>query len=134
MIPEWNIANVLPPIRPGESGSSANRSPYRVSLFQLMERFSISAERIKILQGLLTYRRELHQIGIAAGFQWLDGSFMEDIETLESHSPNDMDVVSFFHLPEGIDQRKLAEDHAQLFIPAQTKSQFHVDAYASILG
>lgn len=134
MIPEWNIANVLPPIRPGAQGHSSDRSPYKVTLTQVVERFALSVERMKVLQGLLAYRHELHQIGIEAGFQWLDGSFMENIETLESRHPNDVDVVSFFHLPEGVDQSKLAMDHAHLFTPDQTKSQFYVDAYACILG
>ena len=134
MIPEWSSANVLPPIRPGVQGHSPDRSPYRVSLVQVVERFAVSAERLKVLQGLMDYRQELHRAGIGFGFQWLDGSFMEHIEATENRPPNDVDVVSFFPLPAGMDQRQLAKDHAHLFDPEQTKARFYVDAYACILG
>jgi len=134
MIPEWSIANVLPPIRPGHGGSSSERSPYKASLGQVVERFAISADRIKVLQGLLDYRAELHRIGIDSGFQWLDGSFMEAIEITETRPPNDVDVVSFFQLPDGVDQQQLARDHVHLFDPAQSKARFRVDAYGCVLG
>ena len=134
MIPGWNISDVLPPIRPGERGSSPDRSPYRVSLSQVVERFATSPKRINILEGLLEYRRALHSLNILTGFQWLDGSFMENVETLESRPPNDVDAVLFCYLPDGTDQQKLVTDHPELFYPAQAKSRFNVDAYICILG
>ena len=134
MIPDWNLANVLPPIRPGVPGHSDDRSPYKVGLVRLIERFATSSERIKILEGLLAYRKELHNIGIISGFQWLNGSFMENVEFTQNRPPNDIDVVSFFHLPAGITQQALVKSHSHLFTPAQTKKQFYVDAYHSVLG
>jgi len=134
MIPAWNISGVLPPIRPGEPGHGADRSPYVAPLHRVVERFAVSSERIPILQGFLDYRHALHGIGIVNGFQWLDGSFMEQTEILESRSPNDVDVVTFFHLPTGMDQQSLAQDHGDLFRPALTKAQFHVDGYPCLLG
>ncbi|MFH1113078.1 MAG: hypothetical protein V1792_04085 [Pseudomonadota bacterium] len=134
MIPDWNIAGVLPPIRPGEDGHGTDRSPYAVSLRRVVERFATSSQRIDILQGLLSYRSELHNAGISNGFQWLDGSFAEQTELLESRHPNDIDVVTFFCLPPGMDERTLAQNHADLFRPDQTKSRFRVDAYPCVLG
>ncbi|AQZ32059.1 MULTISPECIES: DUF6932 family protein [Pseudomonadaceae] len=134
MIPEWNLSGVLPPIQPGEAGHSANRSPYRVALVEVVEVFSGSAHRISILQGLLDYRAALHALGIARGFQWLDGSFMEHVEVLESRPPRDMDVVTFFHLPANETQASLASKAAHLFIPEQTKAVYQLDAYPYILG
>ncbi len=134
MIPKWDISGVLPPILPGEPGHSSNRSPYKVELSEVVEKFSTSPERRKIIQGLLEYRHELYLIGITSGFQWLDGSFLENIEVQESRPPNDIDVVSFFHLPDGFNQQLLKSKHGELFTPEQTKLRFHVDAYPYILG
>lgn len=134
MIPEWNMQGVLPPIRPGSQGHEPDRSPYQVPLVSVVERFAKTAERIQIIEGFLKYRQELYDVGINSGFQWLDGSFMEQIEQLESRSPNDVDVVTFFHLPPGLDQRQLAQQHGNLFQTKETKSRFHVDGYPFILG
>ena len=107
MIPTWTIAGVLPPIRPGQLGHSPDRSPYCVSLREVVEEFASSPKRIAILKELLDYRAALHQLGLISGFQWLDGSFMEDVETQESRSPNDVDVVTYFSLPSGETQATL---------------------------
>jgi hypothetical protein len=82
MIPEWNISAVLPPIRPGAAGHSPDRSPYKASLSEVVERFAKTPARLEILRGLLNYRAELRKRGISTGFQWLNGSFMEHKEVL----------------------------------------------------
>lgn len=82
-IPAWNSAGVLPPIRPNAPGSSPDRSPYVVDLAVLFDRFTTSPERMAILDGLLRFRADLHAAGITSGFQWLDGSFLEQVEALE---------------------------------------------------
>jgi hypothetical protein len=133
-IPAWNAAGVLPPIRPGAPGSSPDRSPYPVELSLLVDRFATSPERRSILDGLLRFRAAFHQAGIVSGFQWLDGSFLEDVETLENRPPRDMDVVTFFDLPEGQDQRSLFQQHRTLFDPKQTKATYAMDAYIAVLG
>lgn len=114
-IPAWSSAGVLPPIRPSAPGHSADRSPYVVDLAMVMDRFATSAARMTILDGLLRFRANLHAAGVVSGFQWLDGSFLEDIETLENRAPKDMDVVTFFDLPHGQDQSSLAQNHGLLF-------------------
>jgi len=74
------------------------RSPYVVGLLDVVERFATTPERIRILDGLLRFRADLHQTGIVSGFQWLDGSFMEQVEILEHRPPRDLDVVNFLDL------------------------------------
>jgi hypothetical protein len=53
MIPEWNISAVLPPVRPGAAGHSPDRSPYKASLSEVVERFAKTPARLEILRGLL---------------------------------------------------------------------------------
>lgn len=127
-IPEWTAMGVLPPIAP-EDPVSQPRSPYRVRLWDLVERFNTSVERNKILRGFLDFRAELHALGIADGFQWLNGSFVENVEKTEGRSPNDIDVVTFFRLPADHSQADLLEKNRSLFVPKSTKENYHVDAY-----
>ena len=98
-IPAWNEMGLLPPIDP-ELPTSPQRSPYSVTLLDVVMRFSTSAERRKVLRGFLDYRAGLHKMGFCNGFQWLDGSFLEDVEILERRPPKDIDVVSFLRAPE----------------------------------
>ena len=133
-IPAWSSTGVLPPIRPNAPGSSPDRSPYVVDLAVLFDRFATSPERTAILDGLLRFRAGLHAAGITSGFQWLDGSFLEQIEALESRAPRDMDVVTFFDLPQGLGQRSLAETHGILFDRERVKAAYAMDAYFAVLG
>lgn len=95
-IPEWNTLGLLPPTDPADP-TSAERSPYPVALLDVILRFAISPERCKVLKGFLDYRAALHGMGLVSGFQWLDGSFTEQVETLERRPPKDIDVVTFVH-------------------------------------
>lgn len=124
-IPEWNVLGLIPPIDP-ELPTNPQRSPYPVTLLDVVMRFSTSVERRTILAGFLEYRTALHRVGIVEGFQWLDGSFMEDVETLERRAPLDIDVVTFLHVPS--DFAPSEDDLAALEHDA-AKSQFHVDSY-----
>ncbi|MDJ0820289.1 MAG: hypothetical protein QNJ09_00595 [Paracoccaceae bacterium] len=128
------MAGVIPPIRPSVRGHDPDRSPYAVSFLETIQRFAFSDERARILSGLLDYRTALYRSGIVAGFQWLDGSFLENIEDLESRPPNDIDVVTFFELPPGHTQVSLLTAHGALFDPTETKRNFSVDAYPFVLN
>ena len=89
-------------------------------------RFSPSPNRRTILTGFLEYRAALHNMGITDGFQWLDGSFLEDVETLEHRPPGDIDVVTFLRTPAGFvptPEQMLILEHDS------TKRQFHVDSF-----
>jgi hypothetical protein len=132
-IPAWTADGVLPPINASQP-VSPERSPYTVSLTDYVLRFGDTPERRSVLDGYLRYRRMLHAAGLVKGFQWLDGSFLERIETIEGRPPNDMDVVTFYHLPSGTSQRQLAAKAPELTDSALVRSTFRVDAYLVHLG
>lgn len=133
-LPSWNAQGFLPPIAPGESGNSALRSPYLVELSEFIDQFAFSPDRIRLLEGFLKYRAELHGLQILSGFQWLNGSFLEDIETLENRSPRDIDAITFFHMPPGLDEDTLVKSKPFLFDSVLCQHKFKVDAYISVLG
>ena len=130
-IPNWNAQGVLPPVD-AQDPTSHNRSPYFVSLVDFVAKFAISPERIAIMQGFLRYRAALHAIGLRDGFQWLDGSFLENKEQLLAQSPADVDVVTFFRLPAQTSEADLIKRNSGLFDPGQhqaNKKHFQVDAF-----
>lgn len=127
-IPSWTASGVLPPINPA-APTSVDRSPYEVSLTDLILHYNTSSDRQAILTGLLDFRQALHAIGLVQGFQWLDGSFLENVEATEKRAPRDIDVVTFYHMPVGQTQAGLLLQNKPLFTPRDTKVTFHVDAY-----
>jgi len=109
-------------------------SPYDTTLTRIAQKLCASPERREIFRGLLDYRQRLHAIGLVDGVQWLSGSFMEDIETLESRSPRDVDVVTFCHRPPHLVGNDLAwftffNTNLALFHPVQAKAAFKCDSY-----
>lgn len=132
-LPEWNSQGFLPAILPGEAGYSLNRSLYAISCIELVERFGSSIKRLEILQGFLNYRKNLHALGLVQGVQWLDGSFVENIEVLEGRAPNDIDVVTFANMPEGESQKSLLDNNSSLFIPTAIRQTYQVDGYCIFL-
>jgi hypothetical protein len=126
-IPEWNAEGVLPPT--GEDPVSPERSPYPVSLLQLVDRFATTTERWTILNGFLRYRAALHACGLVVGTQWIDGSFVEDIEATANRPPNDVDVVTFVLMPDGLTERDIGMRNPDLFVHDAVKQTYHVDAF-----
>lgn len=125
-IPAWTALGLLPPIDPSQPTSS-ERSPYLVSLKDVVMRFSTSPERKAIMQGFLDYRAALHGLGYTSGFQWLDGSFMEEVEVIEKRAPHDIDVVTFVHNPVDVGRVFTDADFAFLDHDA-AKAIFKVDS------
>ena len=123
-IPEWTTQGILPPIHP----SSELRAPYIVLLDEVVLRFGTTPARQAITEGFLQYRTELHAAGLIEGFQWIDGSFLENIELLESRPPNDVDVITFYRLPNGVTQADLAQQAPGLFDRIQVHERLRVDA------
>lgn len=134
MIPEWSMAGIIPPVRPDFAGHDVDRSPYNATLTEVIQRFVLSHERAQIMQGLLNYRAELHAAEIVNGFQWLDGSFMENVEDLEGRAPRDVDVVTFIDLNDGRTQADLDPVVNELFDPEVSKQNYHVDGYPFFLN
>lgn len=134
MIPAWNFQGVIPPVRPGVEGHLSDRSPYRSSLRTFIDLMGTSSARLNIVEGLLAFRQEIHKLGITSGFQWLNGSFSENIESTEGRDPRDIDVVTFFQLPSGEDQASIVKRNPQLFDPDFVKRTYRVDGYWEVLG
>ena len=87
----------------------------------------------QFLRGLLSYRAKLRSLGITKGFQWLDGSFVEDVEKSRGRPPNDIDIVTFADRPHHTrdqDQwRILVSENSDVFIPELSKDAYSCDAY-----
>lgn len=134
-IPAWTAEGLVPPIRPGAPGHSLDRSPYVATSLDVVERFATNSERCGILNGWLQYRQALYESGVVSGFQWLDGSFLENLESdTPPRSPGDVDVVTFFALPEGLSQVEYSVRFPDLFEPGAMKAAYGVDAYGIVLG
>lgn len=136
LIPLLNASGVLPPFTGEKSTDPAGTSPYRSGIAEVVRRFSTSEERRSILTGLLDYRAEMRAIGVVIGFQWLDGSFVENVETTRSRPPKDIDIVTFAHRPMPDVDRWLAlvDANPHLFDSQQAKDRFNVDAYFVDMG
>jgi len=132
-IPAFTPSSALPPFLGSDPALSAAMSPYKTSLTKLVERFATTPERKGILQGYLDHRAALLSHGIT-GFQWLDGSFLEDIEALEGRPPGDIDIVTFVIRPVHLMNDQAAWDtlisgNQQIFAPGQAKATYKTDAY-----
>jgi len=123
----------LPPVRSTRLGNSSDRSPYLIDLSSFIGRFATSPQRLKILDGLLRFRADLYRADIVSGFQWLDGSFLEQIEVLENRAPRDLDVVNFLDLTK-MDQSALVQQHQALFDNKQVKEVYALDTYLVQIG
>ena len=129
VIPEFNHSFVLPPFV-GEQLTQAQGSPYHVTALELVQRFATSPERAVILRGLLDYRAELRGLGFVEGFQWLDGSFVENVEAHQSRTPNDVDVVTFAHAPTGLSNtaiQAMMNANPDIFVKERCKERFYCD-------
>lgn len=129
MIPGFDIHGLVPPILPGEEGHSPQRSPYPTDMLAVCQQFGTSPERRAILAGLLDLRDALRAVGITDGYQWIDGSFLEDVERLRGRAPNDVDVVTFAVLGRGADQRAKRHAAPHLFEKDACKQRFRVDHF-----
>jgi len=129
IVPEWTNAGILPPNDP-INPTNRERSPYKLEAGHFVQRFGTSPQRQKIVKGLLAFRHYLYGIGIIKGFQWLDGSFVENIEQIEQRNPKDIDVVTFFELPKGFrSQEDFLEKHSKILDRSWLKNSFSVDSF-----
>lgn len=121
MLPQFNLSGVLPPFDPGAGPAApAGRSPYLVTAAELVAGFGTSAERRALLRSLFEYRASLRSIGLG-GYQWIDGSFLEDVEMQRGRPPGDIDLVTFVTRPDGFHEQEhwhqFLEDQANTFWP-----------------
>lgn len=124
----WNIHGVIPPIVDTYNGASPNRSPYAISVLDFVQQYAFSSERHQILLKFLDYRQQVCQLGIQDGFQWVNGSFTENVERIKGRPPNDIDVVNFV-IPSNEINEEYLETHQYIFQPSTVKQVYQVDAY-----
>lgn len=123
-------SGALPPYVGLDPTERAGCSPYTASMSELHAAFGHSADRLRLLRGLIEYRDGLRSAGIVDGFQLIDGSFTEDCETLRSRPPGDIDVVTYARIPAApTDKASFMQTNIGLFRPRLTKATFHCDAY-----
>ena len=128
-IPALTIDGVLPPfIGPeGPGGSSQDMTPYLVTAEEVVSRFGRTERRREILRGWLGYRAALRAAGFVRGFQWVDGSFVEDKD------PNDIDVMTFAYRPailtDPTQRAAWVAQHANVLSRPAVKQQYEVDAF-----
>ena len=127
-IPSFDYNHVLPP-HLGNPINLTDLSPYHCSILEVCNHFGTSKERIEILKGLVTFRQKMTENGVIYGFQWLDGSFLENIEVSEKRPPNDIDVVTFFGGMTKVEQVNLACKFPEFASAVLAKQNFKVDHY-----
>lgn len=135
-IPSLNLSQVLPPYIGADATDRDGMSPFEASMSELVNRFATSAERAQILEGLLNYREALNSIGIVDGFQWIAGSFCENVEAIRGRPPGDVDVVTFAyrHIADDAQWFAFFLSNQPVFDPIETKHRFKSDAYYIDLG
>lgn len=106
-------------------------SPYAVAMTDVVDRFATSIERVAILRGLISYRQAARALNLADGYMWLDGSFVEDVESVRGRPPKDIDIVTFMSVPGSDAAEKMAfmHAHADIFFAEEAKKKYMCDAY-----
>lgn len=128
-IPDFDHNLVLPP-HLGDPRLPGDLSPYPCTTVELVEKYNTSPERRNILEGFLNFREKLRQENLGANaFQWIDGSFLENIELQQSRAPNDIDVVTVYWGYDRAFQSNLISKFPEFASPTQAKANFSVDHY-----
>ena len=65
----------------------------------LVSAFGTTPHRRQLLRNLISYRTMLVGEGFVGGIQLIDGSFVENVETLAGRDPGDIDVFSILNVP-----------------------------------
>jgi hypothetical protein len=98
-------------------------------MVDVCERFGTTVERKTILEKFLDFRARLRAEGLTNGFQWLDGSFLEDCETTNLRPPKDLDVVTVYWGYDAPFQARLRTNFPEVANPALSKSNYSLDHY-----
>jgi len=134
-IPPYTIDGILPPYIGAEPGGpQADMSPYDASLVEVIDRFATSPERVAIASGFLRYRTDLRINGVTDGFQWVDGSFLEDVENARGRPPKDIDIVTFIESNQTVAFNRLATTNPELIKKSLSKNAYKCDVHFVPLG
>ena len=127
-IPDFDHNLVLPP-HLGDPVNAGQMSPYPCTTLDLCQRFGTTAERRTILGKFIDFRERLRGEGLTTGFQWLDGSFLENVETRESRPPKDLDVVTVYWGYDESFQKRLLTSFPEVASPTLSKANYSLDHY-----
>lgn len=127
-IPPFDHNLVLPP-HLGNPTDPSQISPYHCTTLELCQRFATSYERKDILKKFLAFRNQLRTHRILNALQWIDGSFLEDIEQQEKRPPRDIDVVTIYSGYDHAFQLKVALVFPEFQDPILAKVNYAVDHY-----
>jgi hypothetical protein len=127
-IPDFDHNLVIPP-HLGDPTKMGQLSPYPCTTVDLCQKLGKSAERRLILSGFLDFRARICATGLTNGFQWLDGSFLEDIESSERRAPRDLDVVTVYWGYDVQFQSTLQGQLPEFFSSKRSKELYKVDHY-----
>lgn len=128
-IPNFDHNHVIPPFV-GTPTNPNDVSPYNCSIVEFCNHFATSPQRVDILKKFLQFRHKLNQFGITNGFQWLDGSFSENIEVSQQRPPEDLDLVTFYG---GLTHQQftdIQQNFIEFISPLSAKQNFKLDHYA----
>lgn len=128
LIPDFDHNLVLPP-HTGDPTQPGHLSPYPCTTVELCERFGNTSERRAILSKFLSFRERLRAAGLTNGFQWLDGSFLEDVEARENRAPRDLDLVTVYWGYDLAFQQQLLASFPEVANPALSKANYSLDHY-----
>jgi hypothetical protein len=96
-IPPFDVRDLLPPFI-GINATTQERSPYLVTMSEFAGAMGTTAERRQLLRNLIAYRAMLAQAGYVSGVQFVDGSFVENVEVAENRPPRDIDIFSIVNM------------------------------------
>jgi hypothetical protein len=127
-VPDFTIDGVLPPyVGANSAGPPSDMTPYAVEPLDVVMGLGKTPARLVILRKWLDHRAALRTLGIVAGLQWLDGSFVED------KIPNDLDIVTLFRRPAAAasndDMKILHAINFKLFSRSVVKRNYSLDAF-----
>ncbi|MEW9808779.1 hypothetical protein ABUE31_22600, partial [Mesorhizobium sp. ZMM04-5] len=113
---------------------------YIISTSELVQTFGTTLRRKQLLRNLLAYRGLMYANGYVSGIQFLDGSFVEDVERHSGREPGDIDVYSLLDTP-----KRYVQDPAlwhpdgfkfwaeEIQNQPLNKSRFELDTYALLV-
>ncbi|ANK84173.1 MULTISPECIES: DUF6932 family protein [unclassified Rhizobium] len=138
-IPDFDARGLIPPVDM-QNPAGPERSPYFATTVELVHRFGTTPHRRALIRNLITYRQLLAQDGYDTGVQFIDGSFVENVELIGNREPGDIDVFSLVRVPEKyLADFTLWENHGaaywmnEIINRALNKGRFSLDTFAIIV-